>query len=93
MSPDETEQTKRFEFIEDWRQAWRFWSVRLAAAGGALQALLAWWPDAALALWNSMPDEVKGLLPQGAVMTLPLLFFVASIVARVVKQGGIGEKG
>lgn len=90
---ESAEKPKRFEFIEDWHQAWRFWSVRLAAAGGALQALLAWWPDAALALWNSMPDEVKGLLPQGAVMTLPLLFFAASIVARVIKQGGIGEKG
>lgn len=83
------ERTKRFEFIEDWRQAWRFWSVRLAAAGGALQALLAWWPDAALVMWNSMPDEVKALLPQSAVMTLPLLFFAASIVARILKQKNI----
>lgn len=76
----------KLKLIDDWKGAWRFWSVQLAAIGSALQALLAWWPDAALAMWNSMPAELKAMLPQSALMTVPLLFFGAAIVARVVKQ-------
>ena len=74
------------KLIDNAKQGWRFWSVRLAAIGSALQALLTWWPDAGLALWNSMPVEVKDLLPREAVMTLPLIFFLAAILARLVRQ-------
>lgn len=76
------------KLIDEWRQAWRFWSVRLQAAGLALASLFAWWPDAALVLWNSMPAEVKALLPEAAVKTLPLFVFGAALIARLVKQEG-----
>ena len=72
--------------VENARDWWRFWSVRLAAGGSALQALLTWWPEAGLAFWNAMPAEVKAMLPAEAVMTLPLVFFLAAILARLVRQ-------
>ncbi len=74
------------KLVDNARHWWRFWSVRLAAAGSALQALLTWWPEAGLALWNAMPVEVKALLPAKAVMTLPLILFLTAIVARLVRQ-------
>ncbi len=37
-------------------------------------------------MWNSMPAELKALLPESTLMTVPLLFFGAAIVARVVRQ-------
>lgn len=72
--------------IDDLDQAYKFWSVRLGVIATALQALLTWWPDAGLTLWNSMPGEVKDVLPQGVVTSLPLFLFAAAMVARVVKQ-------
>lgn len=76
----------KLKLIENARDWWKMWSVRLMGIGTALQALLGWWPEAGLALWNSMPNEVKMLLPQSIVMTLPLGFFIAAMVARVIKQ-------
>ena len=77
------------KLIDDARLWWRFWSVRLAAIGSALQALLNWWPEACLALWNAMPAEVNALLPDEALTLLPLLFFLAAIAARLVRQPGL----
>lgn len=72
--------------IENWRTWWRLWSVRLTALGTALQSLFLAWPDIALTMWNMMPGEVKALLPQQIVFGLPLAFFAAAMIARVVKQ-------
>ena len=45
---------KKPELIEDWRECWRFWSVRLAAVGTAITGLLVAFPDAALAAWAAV---------------------------------------
>lgn len=68
----------------DW---WRFWSVRLTAIGAALQSLFLTWATLPLDLWNMMPVEVKDYVHPVAVKALPLVFFVAAMIARFVKQG------
>ncbi|PWR24590.1 hypothetical protein [Zavarzinia aquatilis] len=78
--------------IDNWRRTWwRLWSVRLAAAGTALTSLLTLWPDSALYLWQMMPDEVRGLVPERAMTMLGVVIFAASIVARLVKQKALHD--
>ena len=38
----------KLELIEDWRNFWRFWSVRLGIIGSAITGVLIAFPDVAL---------------------------------------------
>lgn len=74
------------KLIDEWKNGWKFTSVQLQALGSAIFALFMAWPDAALAAWNVMPAEVKALLPERAMMLVPLPLFIAAMVARFIKQ-------
>lgn len=77
---------KKPELIEDWRDFWRFWSVRLAAVGTAITGLLVAFPDAALAAWAILPHELKSSIPPQYMPLIGVVVFALSIVARLVKQ-------
>lgn len=77
----------RLKLVDDWRRAWRWWSVRLNILG---TTLLAWFlavPDVARDLWAALPDDLKAELPPRAAYLIPLLILFAANVARVLKQG------
>jgi hypothetical protein len=61
--------------ITGWRQAWRLWSVRIAALGAAL-----------MSAWPALPTQLLTALPYAD--RLAALMFVAVAFARVVAQGG-----
>lgn len=77
---------KKPELIENWRECWRFWSVRLAAVGTAITGLLVAFPDAALAAWAILPHELKSSIPPQYMPLIGVVVFALSIVARLVKQ-------
>ncbi|MHB9878307.1 DUF7940 domain-containing protein [Pacificimonas sp. ICDLI1SI03] len=72
--------------IDNWRQALRFWSVRLNAVGALIMGLVFWSPDAVLILWNMLPDAVADRLPQHIVTMVGAVLFAVAILARVVDQ-------
>lgn len=72
--------------IENWRCAWRFWSVRIQTIGIFLEGLFLAHAELPLQLWAMMPGEVKAILPAWAVRAVPLVAFVAATVARIVRQ-------
>ena len=74
------------KLIANWRQSWRLWSVRVSAIGAAIFALLLAAPDFLLSIWNALPSEVQGLVPNSA--TLGLIMSLAAGVARIVHQRG-----
>jgi len=74
------------QLIEHWRLAWRFWSVRLNALGSLILGALLAWPDFALGIWNVMPVQIGGQLPEQLALMLPLVLFVAAIAARLITQ-------
>ena len=43
------------KLIPEWRVAWKFWSVQLAALGTLVTGVLISFPDAALAAWALLP--------------------------------------
>lgn len=72
--------------IDDWRQAWRLWSLRVCAAAIALYTFLLTFPEQALAIWLALPDEVQVMVPNRTAVATWL--FVAVAVARVLRQPG-----
>ena len=84
---------KKPELIEDWRNFWRFWSVRLGIVGSAVTAVLIAFPDVALSAWVMMPADLKSAIPERYTPLIGVVIFVASLIARVIKQTKLELKG
>lgn len=74
------------KLIEDWRQGWRWWSVRTSAIGAILSGLALALPDSLLAVWHLLPPGIAVMLPQGFFAIAPLLLFVGTLVSRFIRQ-------
>jgi len=70
----------------DWREASRWWSVRVSALGSILYAAMILMPDQLLALWNMMPSEVRAALPARAGDWLGMILFIMVIIVRLLPQ-------
>ncbi|WP_433910362.1 hypothetical protein [Sphingomonas yabuuchiae] len=70
--------------IPDWRQSWRWWSVRVSAFGAMIFAFLLAAPDQALAIWQALPADVQALIPNAK--EIGLFLTIAVVVVRVVQQ-------
>lgn len=70
----------------DWRDASRWWSVRLSAFGSLLYAAMLLMPERLLDLWAMMPVELRALLPARAGDWLGMILFALVIVARLLPQ-------
>ena len=77
---------KKPELIEDWRNFWRFWSVRLGIVGSAITGVLIAFPDVALSAWAMMPADLKSAIPERYMPLIGVIIFVASLIARAIKQ-------
>lgn len=81
------------KLIEDWaRKWWRLWSVRLNALGLAILGWVQFDPVGALAVWNMLPPDVRGVLPQNFVTIAGMTLFGLSMLARVVAQPKLEKK-
>ena len=76
----------KLELIEDWRNFWRFWSVRLGIVGSAITGVLIAFPDVALSAWAMMPADLKSAIPERYMPLIGVIIFVASLIARAIKQ-------
>ncbi len=83
---------KKPELIEDWRNFWRFWSVRLGIIGSAITGVLIAFPDAALAAWAILPHELKSSIPPQYMPLIGVVVFALSIVARLIRQDSLRDK-
>lgn len=84
---------KKPELIEDWRKCWRFWSVRLGVMGSAITAVLIAFPDVALSAWAMLPADLKAAIPERYMPLIGVGIFVASLIARAIKQTKLEPKG
>ena len=72
--------------LPDWRQAWRWWSVRVSALGALLAAIALLAPDVVGAVWAALPPELLAKLPRNVAMAVPLGLELATIIARITRQ-------
>jgi len=77
-------------FLPDWRQAWRWWSVRVSAIGAILMAAAIAAPDVLNALWTGLPPELRALVPDHLASKISLGLFVLTIAARLLPQPAPG---
>ena len=82
----------KLELIEDWRNFWRFWSVRLGIVGSAITGVLIAFPDVALSAWAMLPADLKAAIPERYMPLIGVVIFVASLVARAIKQTKLEQK-
>lgn len=78
--------------IDECRDWWKLWSVRLNALGLALMAWIAFDPVPILYVWNLLPREIRVLLPSELLAVIGALLFALSLVARLVKQPRLEKK-
>ena len=76
--------------VSDWRNAWRWWSLRFNAAGLAILAWVSFDPVGVLAVWIMMPIQVRQFLPPNFLTIAGLVLFALSMIARMVKQKPAG---
>ena len=82
----------KLELIEDWRNFWRFWSVRLGIIASAITGVLIAFPDVALSAWAMMPADLKSAIPERYMPLIGVVIFVASLIARAIKQTKLEQK-
>lgn len=71
---------------------WRLWSVRLASVGTAITSVFVAFPDAALAAWGLLPQELKSAIPPEYMPFIGIAVFAASIIARLIRQDKLPRK-
>ena len=79
-------ETIRARLVPEVREWWRFWSIRLNAAGIAILAWVQFDPVGVLYVFNLMPPALRRLLPPEALSTIGLMLFVLAMIARLVRQ-------
>lgn len=72
--------------VDNAREVWRHWSLRLGAIGAAFVAWFVSSPETAIAAWAMLPDDLKGHLPPQVVGYFGVLMFVCSLAAKFIKQ-------
>lgn len=62
------------KLIDEWRKAWKFWSVQILTIGIVAQTV-----------WAALPDESRSLFPGPQYIGIGL--GLAALGARLFKQG------
>jgi uncharacterized membrane protein len=61
--------------VQEWKQAWRWFSMQAMAATVAVQMV-----------WAGLPDDLKRHLPEKLVAALSLGLLLVGIMGRLVRQ-------
>ena len=74
------------KLIDNWKQSWKMWSVRLSALGASIMGMFLYFPEWTLYLFNAMPKEVRDMLPDNLALFLAMIVFIGTAISRIVKQ-------
>lgn len=80
------------EFVAHAKLLFKAWSVWLSAAGSMLSAWVQSFPQSALDAWNSLPPDVKAMIPQNYLGLLGAFMVVMGILAQFVRQQKLVEQ-
>jgi hypothetical protein len=70
---------KKLQLVEDWRKAWRWFSVNAMVLAAAIQGA-----------WLQIPDDMKASIPPALVSYSTITLLVLGVLGRLLKQGGEG---
>lgn len=69
------------KLVEDWRKAWKWFSVNAMVAAAAIQGA-----------WLQIPEDMKAHIPEALVSGATIALLVLGVAGRIVKQGGEDDK-
>lgn len=69
------------KLVEDWRKAWKWFSVNAMVAAAAIQGA-----------WLQIPEDMKAHIPETLVSGATIALLVLGVAGRIVKQGGEDDK-
>lgn len=70
---------KKLQLVEDWRKAWRWFSVNAMVLAAAIQGA-----------WLQIPDDMKASIPPALVSYSTITLLVLGVLGRLLKQDGEG---
>lgn len=76
----------KFQLVPGWQKFYKFWSVQLGVLGTFLTGLFVTTPEAALYVWNMLPQDLKDTIPPSWTALIGPIIFALSIVARMITQ-------
>lgn len=74
------------QFVSHARLLFRTWSVWLASLGSILSAWVQSFPLSALEAWNTLPDDVKSILPHNYLGLVGAFMVAMGVIAQFVRQ-------
>lgn len=63
------------KLVEDWKRAWRWFSVHALVLAGVLPAV-----------WAELPPDLKSSIPPGAMGAITAVIAVCGVIGRLVDQ-------
>lgn len=75
--------------VDDWKDWWRWWSLRLTAAGTTVTGYLIANPDAAINAWNQLPDSIKESITPEYMPFVGIAIVVSGMFARLLAQNNL----
>ena len=77
--------------VDDYKNWWRWWSVRLQLFGTTLLTLLEAFPDAFVSIYATLPPDIAAAIPPGTLKYIGYATIAAGTIARVIKQSKLHE--
>ncbi|MDE1189456.1 MAG: hypothetical protein PW844_23820 [Pantoea sp.] len=74
------------QFVSHARLLFKTWSVWLASLGSILSAWVQSFPSSALTAWNTLPEDVKAVLPHNYLGLIGAFMVAMGVMAQFVRQ-------
>jgi len=78
----------RARLVPDLRRVWREWSTWLLALGSGFVTFVQAFPGEAAALWNMIPADMRGRVPDKVALGIASAMMLAALLAKHVAQKG-----
>lgn len=81
------------KLVDDWKNLWRMWSVRINVIFATIAAAVASFPEIFLQLWVLIPMEIQQqILSIEGIASIFTAILLSSAIARSVKQEKLHAK-
>lgn len=74
------------KLIDDWKKAWRLWSVQLNIITIIILTILNDLPSHIIASWSLLPEELKSQIDKEVIAYVTMGLVVINILSRLVSQ-------
>ena len=71
----------KLQLIDDWRKAWKWFSVNAMLLAAAIQGA-----------WLQIPDDMKTHIPPQLVQYATIALLILGVAGRLIKQGVENDK-